>query len=134
MAATVTSWILDASAVLAFLLDEPGGREVRQYMPAAKWLAVNYAEVLTRLAELSGSLEDTRSRIDQLELELVPFDAEQAALTASLRPATRKYGLSLADRACLALAMTCRLPVITADQSWSRLDLGIQIIQIRQAA
>jgi ribonuclease VapC len=134
MAATVSSWILDASAVLAFLLKEPGGREVRQYMSGAKWSAVNYAEVLTRLAELSGSLEDTRSRIDQLELELVPFDAEQAALTASLPSATRKHGLSLADRACLALATSSRLPVITADRSWSGLDLGIEIIQIRKAA
>ena len=130
----MSSSVLDASAVLAFVLGEPGGSKVRNYIAGGKWSAVNYAEVLTRLAELSGSLEDTRSRIDQLELELIPLDADQAALIASLRPATRKYGLSLADRACLALAIACRAPVITADQSWNRLDLGIEIVQIRQAA
>jgi PIN domain nuclease of toxin-antitoxin system len=130
----VTSWVLDASAVLAFLLDEPGAYKVRKCIAGGKWSAVNYAEVLTRLAELSGSLEGTRTRIDQLELELVPFDGDQAAMSASLRPITKEYGLSLADRACLALAVTSRTPVLTADQSWNKLDLGIEIMQIRQAA
>ncbi len=130
----MTSCVLDASAVLAFVLDEPGGNEVSKCLAGGRWSAVNYAEVLTRLAELSGSLEETRLRIDRLELEIVPLDAELAALTASLRPATRKYGLSIADRACLAVAMSSRSPVITADPSWNQLDVGVEIIQIRKAA
>jgi len=128
----MTSWVLDASAVLAFLLGEPGSAIVQERIAGGHWSAVNYAEVLTRLAELSGSLEDTRSQIEQLELELIPFDAEQAALTAVLRPLTRKYGLSLADRACLALAISSKRTVLTADQSWSKLAVGVDIVQIRQ--
>jgi PIN domain nuclease of toxin-antitoxin system len=100
-------------------------------MAGAVWSAVNYAEVLTRLAELSGSFEETRMRVNRLELEVIPLDAELAAATASLRPVTKPYGLSLADRACLALGLALQLPVVTADQSWAELDIGVPIEQIR---
>jgi ribonuclease VapC len=127
----VRSCVVDASAVLALLLGERGATNVQARMPGAVWSAVNYAEVLTRLAELSGSLEATRMRVNRLELEVIPLDSELAAATASLRPATKSYGLSLADRTCLALGIALQLPVVTADQSWAELDIGVPIEQIR---
>jgi ribonuclease VapC len=127
----VSNCVLDASAVLALLLEETGAAKVKSRLSGGKWSAVNYAEVLTRLVELSGSLEGTRSRLDRLELTVVAFDADQAAVTASIRPATKRYGLSLADRACLALALTSSLPVLTADQSWGKFDLGVKVHLIR---
>lgn len=126
--------VLDASAVLAFLFNEPGADVVRPALAGGLCSAVNYAEVLTRLAERAGSPRELHGEIDRLELELVPFDADQAALTADLRPRTRSLGLSLADRACLALGLVRSVPVMTADRSWGRLDLGVEIIQVRTAA
>lgn len=130
----MTSWVLDASAVLAFVLGEFGSDRVRECLPGGKWSSVNYAETLARLTEISGSLEHTRAHIDALELELIPFDAEQAAQTAALRAVTKQQGLSLGDRACLALAITYKAAVVTADLAWSQLDLGVEVVQIRRAA
>jgi PIN domain nuclease of toxin-antitoxin system len=127
----VRSCVVDASAVLALLLGERGAANVQTHIPGAVWSAVNYAEVLARLAELSGSFEATRVRVNQLELEVIPLDAELAAATASLRPVTKSHGLSFADRACLALGLALQLPVVTADQSWAELDIGVSIDQIR---
>jgi PIN domain nuclease of toxin-antitoxin system len=127
----VTRCVLDASAVLALLLDERGASDVSGRLTGAVWSAVNYAETLTRLAELTGSFDATRTCVNRLELEVVPLDEDLAAVTASLRPLTKNFGLSLADRACLALGVSLRLPVVTADQTWAKLNLGLPIIMIR---
>ncbi len=132
MAVSVThNYVLDASAVLALLLGEPGADFVRARLAGGKWSAVNYAEVLTRLAELTGSVENTRARVDGLELAVVPLDADQAAITATLRSATKPLGLSLGDRACLALSLASQLPVLTADQAWTKIKIGLRIELIR---
>jgi ribonuclease VapC len=60
-----------------------------------------------------------------------PFSLDDAELTASLRQLTRTYGLSLGDRACLALSLRLQCPVLTVDQFWSKLDIGIEVVQIR---
>lgn len=125
------SCVLDASAVLALLLGETGAEAVQDNLSGGIWSAVNYAEALTRLTELTGSLADTRQRIDRLELDVIPFDAEQAAVAASLRAATRACGLSLADRACLALAHSSSLPVLTADRDWAKCPVEIKMVIIR---
>ncbi len=72
-----------------------------------------------------------REAIDTLNLVIVPFDAELAYLTGLLRTATRAAGLSLGDRACLALAQRLSAPVLTADQAWKGLDVGVEIRHIR---
>ena len=64
-------------------------------------------------------------------LEVVPFDEDLARQTGALRPVTKSLGLSLGDRACLALAQRERLPIVTADKSWAKLDLGIAIKVVR---
>ncbi|HEX4607147.1 MAG TPA: type II toxin-antitoxin system VapC family toxin [Urbifossiella sp.] len=127
----MTRVILDASAVLALLLGEPGADAVLSHGPGALLSAVNYAEVVARTASLCGSLDEAKRRIDRQELEIVPLDRDQAVIAASLAAAGRPLGLALADRCCLALAMTRGLPVLTADRVWRRLDVGISIEIIR---
>jgi PIN domain nuclease of toxin-antitoxin system len=127
----VSGVVLDASALLALLLGEPGADVVRGRRPGAVLSAVNYAEVLARTAALCGSLEDAKRRVDRQELGVIALDQTQAAVAASLLPAGKKLGLSLADRCCLALAMTRRQPVLTADGAWQSLKADIDIVLIR---
>jgi PIN domain nuclease of toxin-antitoxin system len=127
----VTGTVLDASAVLALLLGEPGADIVRAHRAGSLLSAVNYSEVVARAAALCGSLEEARRRVDRHEMEVVPLDRNSAAVAASLVNVGRPLGLALADRCCLALAVSRQLPVLTADRIWLRLDLGIAIKSIR---
>lgn len=127
----MTSVVLDASAVLAALLGEPGSEIVETKLSQSLVSAVNYSEIIARTARLNGSLEEAKRRIDQNSLAVVPFDADQAATAASLIPQAKSLGLSLADRACLTLAIHRQLPVFTADRKWSELDVGVRIEIIR---
>jgi PIN domain nuclease of toxin-antitoxin system len=123
--------VLDASAVLALVLREAGAEQVQRYCPGATISAVNVAEVVARLAE-GGTVEtDVRAAISELGFSVVPLDAEQAFATGMLRPKTRHAGLSLGDRACLALARERNLPALTADRRWRGLDVGVDIRFIR---
>jgi ribonuclease VapC len=127
----VSGAILDASALLALLLGEPGTDAVRARRAGAAISAVNYAEVLARAAALCGSLEEAKRRVDRQEVVVIPLDQTQATVAASLVPAGKPLGLSLADRCCLALALTRRLPVLTADREWRALRLDLDIVLIR---
>ena len=127
----MTPAILDASAILAYLKAEPGGDAVKAYLPGATASAVNMAEVGTRLVDRGMSEHDMRTTIGNLGLNVVPFDQDTAYTAAALRARTRQAGLSLGDRACLALGIARKLPVLTADRSWAGLDLGIEIRLIR---
>jgi len=125
--------VLDASAVLALIFAEPGGDQVEAHLPGAAISAVNIAEVATRLLA-RGMPEDTiNTIIGSLQLSIRPFDQQQAMATARLRPATRSAGLSLGDRACLALAGTLQCPALTADQAWSSVadDIAVTVRLIR---
>ena len=93
--------------------------------------AVNATEVITRLIDRGASREQAREQLESYGLAIRPFDESLAVEAGFLRPATRQYGLSLGDRACLALALRERIPVVTADRAWSQLDLGIDIQVIR---
>ena len=122
--------VLDASALLAYFNDEPGAEIVEQAMANGCLVsAVNWAEVLTKVHERTGieprDFEASSARqgfLGQL-LQVVAFEPWLAAAVAELRPATRHLGLSLADRACLALARTLELPVYTADRNWGEVSL-----------
>jgi ribonuclease VapC len=127
----VTNVVLDASAVLALVFAEAGADAVAARLPNCLISAANYAEVLTRSVDRGQVLGDTISQVGRLKLTIWPFDAGQAATAASLRSATRRLGLSLADRCCLALALSQGLPILTADKAWKKLDLGIAIELIR---
>lgn len=123
--------VLDASAVLAFLLSEPGSDLIERHLDQAIISAVNHSEVLAKLIEKGMDADAAVSAIDALGLDCIAFDATTSALAARLRPATRAAGLSLGDRACLALAQATQRPVITTDKIWAKLKVGVKITLAR---
>lgn len=123
--------VLDASALLALLRDEPGGERVRAHLPTSRMGAVNLAEVVGKLSDFGWSTEASWARLEEFTVQVDAFDRELARLTGELRTPTRHLGLSLGGRACFALALTRRLPVLTADRSWATLDLGVEVWLIR---
>lgn len=123
--------VLDASAVLAVIFQEPGGDLVVQNALGSWLSAVNYAEVVTKVVDQGFDADRATRAMRRLRPQLSPFDQAQAQRTGELRTATAGLGLSLGDRACLALAETLDATVLTADRNWARLNLGIRIELIR---
>jgi ribonuclease VapC len=126
--------ILDASALIALLHDEPGSDAVVDAITeTAAVSVVNWAEVLSKIA---ADGDDPQQVVDNLQasespLILEPLTEADCIEIARMRPLTKAQGLSLADRACLALARRLDIPVITADREWAGLDLDITIRLIR---
>lgn len=108
--------------MLALLLREPGAEKVEAVLPNACMSSVNAAEALAKMTEWGITLENAQNTVSGLGIEIVNFDIEQAALSAGLRKQTRHVGLSLGDRACLALALHRNAPTMTTDKAWLRLD------------
>jgi PIN domain nuclease of toxin-antitoxin system len=127
----VSKYVLDASAILALLNDEPGAQRVSEILPESIVGAVNMSEAAAKLISAGMNLSDATNSIELLGLEIVPFDAALAYKAASLATAGRKLGLSLGDRACLALAMAFDRTVVTADHMWPKLKLPVRIDIIR---
>lgn len=127
----MAEWVLDASAVLAGLRNETGGERVLPVMETSLLSAVNLAEVATRLLDLGVSAADIDGLPERLRCEVVPFDEGLALSAGLLRVQTRHLGLSVGDRACLALAQREGLPVLTADRAWAKLDVGVEVVLIR---
>ncbi len=123
--------VLDASALLARLHGEPGAEAVARYLSVALVSAVNLAEVGARLADLGMPDEVARQAIESLGVTIAPFDEDLAYASAALRASTRRRGLSLGDRACLALALLRSVPVLTGDRAWAELDIGVEVRLIR---
>ena len=123
--------MLDASALLALLNGEPGNKVVAENLPGAVISAVNLSEVVAKLVEAGMPDDVVRSALEDLGIEFRAFDSEAAYLTGALRAQTRKLGLSLGDRACVALGFQLSLPVLTADRNWKELDVGVEIRTIR---
>ena len=123
--------VLDASAVLALLKREPGAERVRAVLDRAAIGAVNAAEVQSKLVELGLSRDAAEARIRFLGCSILPFSDVQAIEAGSLVALTRSLGLSLGDRACLAVAIDRKATVYTTDRIWTELDLGIQVEVIR---
>ena len=122
---------LDASALLAWLFREPGHDAVAPELGSACLSAVNLAEVLGRFARDGHDAGEVAARLATLPVEVVPFSAEDARAAAALVPATRAFGLSLGDRACLALARSRGIPAFTADRAWLQVDSGVEVRAIR---
>ncbi len=123
--------VLDASAILALLLDEPGARHVGEIRERCKVCTVNHSEVVARLVRHGLPREQLGIVLAALTYELVDFDADLAWRTAMLAETTRSAGLSLGDRACLALAEREGLPAVTADRAWAELRLEAEVILVR---
>ncbi len=127
----MTTHVADASAILAMLDREPGHQRVAAALPATVMSTVNLAEIVTSLINKGIPAADARRTTESLEIETVPLDRELALAAGALREVTRSHGLSLGDRACLALGRHLALPVLTADRAWAELDVGIEIQLIR---
>ncbi|WP_395945191.1 type II toxin-antitoxin system VapC family toxin [Brevundimonas sp.] len=119
--------VVDASAALAFLMGEPGAEATAPHLATGLMSAVNLAEVIGYLVR--RGLDPARAFY--LGCEIAPFEATLADRAGRLAPLTAAFGLSLGDRACLALAEREGAPVLTADRLWARLDLGIDVILVR---
>ena len=83
------------------------------------------------MTDLGTPIDRVRERLGSLHIEVIPFDTADAYLAADLRQPTQQYGLSLGDRACLALARQLRVAVLTADRRWAELDIGLDVQVIR---
>jgi ribonuclease VapC len=127
--------VIDASALICVLLNEPGSETVVPVLRGSLLSAVNLSEAVAKLTDRGLSFDLVTSDIARSEIQIVPFDEKHALLAAQLRPSTRALQLSFADRACLALGSISRRLVWTADKDWSKLVLdpghGIEIRQIR---
>ena len=130
----MSSCVLDASALLALLNREPGEERVMEALVmGALMSAVNLSEVVAKLADIGMTEADIREAVEPLGIKLADFDASGAFSAGLLRPASRSAGLSLGDRACIALGRQRGLPVLTADIAWNSLDLGteVEIVMLR---
>jgi PIN domain nuclease of toxin-antitoxin system len=121
--------VLDASALLAVLHDEPGAERVELERSAIS--TVNWSEVLSKCRDRGVETEGLREDLEALGLSIEPFTLKDAELAAEIRPRVRPLGLSFGDRACLALGLRLGLPVVTADRAWKGLQLGLEIHVIR---
>ena len=126
-------YVLDASALLALFHAEKGASAVAGCLENGSAIcAVNYCEVLGKCIMLGLSEGAMAAAFDGLNLSILPFDVLLARKAAELRTVTDQYGLSLADRACLALARMLGVPAVTADRVWSNLGVGYKVIQVRE--
>jgi len=125
--------VLDASAVLAAVLEEPGAVRVeRAIKRGAAMSSVNVAEVAARLSQDGWSSGDVASVVTRMGIEVIPFDRQAALLSGAYRERTRRQGLGLGDRACLATASRLGLPALTADRSWADVSIpGATVVLIR---
>jgi ribonuclease VapC len=129
----MTSIVLDASALLAMLHDEPGGDKVVDVLTGSHMSVVNLAEVTSHFVHNDMPPEEVDAMLHPLPIALVDADAELARVAGHLRAVTSKAGLSLGDRFCLALAMREGLPAWTADKQWASVakEIGINLVVIR---
>jgi ribonuclease VapC len=126
-----TLCVLDASALLALLNDEAGAEHVAGRLGDALISAVNWSEVAELSFSVGLGVGGLKEELEDLGLRVAGFDAVHAHLAAVLREPTREVGLSMADRACLALADDLGAPVLTADPRWADLEIGIEVELIR---
>jgi PIN domain nuclease of toxin-antitoxin system len=127
----VSKIVLDASAILAVLAQEQGRATILPHLADATLSSVNLAEVHGKLVSRGVPEEDAWEAARSVAAEVVNFDPQQARLAGALLPKTQSLGLSLGDRACLALGIALNAPVYTADQAWKTLKLGIKIHVVR---
>jgi ribonuclease VapC len=119
--------VLDASALLTVLRNEPGAERVAPHLGRSIMSAVNVAEVATILGRRGMSASSVLADVCKIVGEIRPFDMEQARLSAALDEKTRSLGLSVGGRACLALGVLTGLPVLTADGAWAKVGLNVTI-------
>lgn len=129
----MTRFVLDASAVLALLLAEPGADSVKSRLDGSIMAAINLAEVVSHYAKLGAARRDIEALLGPLPIRLIPVDAALSYEAGMLRRVTLEGGLSLGDRCCLALAKREGLPALTAERRWPAIAAlaGVTVVTIR---
>jgi len=129
----MTSCVIDTSAVFIDLQNEVGAAEARKWLRDAAISSVNLHEIVAKAIDKGASPDQAKELIEKMRLTVHAHDAEDAVESGLLRTATKGKGLSLGDRACLALAKKLNLPAVTADRAWAELadDLGVEIVLVR---
>lgn len=126
----MSKYVLDASAVLALIFLEKGWEKVDSVLSDSAISTINVAEALTKLVQDNVDLEKASEEILSLNVKIIDFDSTHATKTAELRSLTKHLGLSLGDRACLALAIQEKATAVTADRSWAGLDVcSVEVIR-----
>lgn len=115
--------VIDSSALLASIYDEPGGEKLASALAGARMSAVNVAEAFSKLADAGRLSDEFVETFSGLGLQIIDFDSAQARKVGELRPLTKHLGLSLGDRCCLALAILSDATAVTADRSWKKFKL-----------
>jgi ribonuclease VapC len=123
--------VLDSSAILALLQQEPGADQVLALVDRAVASSVNAAEVQSKLIRDGMPAHEAKIAFGTSIQTIVPFDESQAETAAALIAQTQAYGLSLGDRACLALALSLNAPVYTTDRAWAQVKIGVEIRLVR---
>ena len=123
--------VVDASAILALINNEKGKELVEETLSRAIVSAINFSEVITVTNRNGLNEQEVTGLLKNIFPHIIDFNYEQAFIAASLDKDTKRFGLSLGDRSCLALAKYIKCPVITADKDWQKLNIGIDIKLIR---
>jgi PIN domain nuclease of toxin-antitoxin system len=124
--------VLDSSAILAVINNEPGAEKLTdEVLGAAVASTVNLAEVQSKLVAIGMDPREAWTAILSTVHDAAEFSVGQAEMTGNLIPQTRSIGLSLGDRACLALGISLKASIYTADRAWKNLKVGVRIHIIR---
>lgn len=129
----MTDIVLDSSVIIALIADEPISADRSSLLEDVNPVisAVNLAEVSSWLADQGADRDQIVEGLGAFGLTVMPLEFESAVATGLLRPLTRHMGLSLGDRACLALARSLGAPVLTADRAWAAVNLDVEIRLVR---
>jgi ribonuclease VapC len=129
---TVTTFVLDASAVIALIRGEPGADFINERLVGAAISAVNLQEVVKELLDQGVGLAAASTAVLALSLDVIAHDADDALAAADLAKATRKFGRGIGDRSCMALAIRLGVPALTTDRAWAQLAIpGLTVLLAR---
>ena len=127
-AASLRPGVLDASAILALYFGEASAETVGGIVAGSLVSSVNYSEVIGKALDRGDAFHAALRKLAAMDFVVIAHDEGLARRTGELQPATKRWGLSLGDRACLALAEREALPAYTLDRSWTRLGLAVEIV------
>ncbi len=130
-AAALRPGVLDASAILALYFAEPTADAVAGIVAGSLVSSVNYSEVIGKALDRGDAFEAALRKLAAMDFVVIAHDEGLARRTGELQPVTKRWGLSLGDRACLALAEREGLHAYTLDRSWAKLPLGVEIIVLK---